>query len=221
MDDLQRMELRGGFGKASDTPLFDVIGKLRRNKPGPKKKNSPRSEKESCRLTKEEADQFRKSCKARRVRPADYIRECCLAASYTPATVEKTKMVADVFMRLEEMQGITGQMRKQSIVGKTDSTKSASEIGELNNRITAVQKTLRAVLYAGILVLAASAAHVEAERGDIMDMMMRLKNDISMTLGCALIFGFCVGIVAEKLSDRGHLSLASARNWVKHLRGNH
>ena len=61
MDDLQHMELRDAFAKASDTPLFDVIGKLRRNKPGPKKKDSPRSEKESCRLTKEEDTQFRTS----------------------------------------------------------------------------------------------------------------------------------------------------------------
>ena len=220
MDDLQHMELRDAFAKASDTPLFDVIGKLRRNKPGPKKKDSPRSEKESCRLTKEEDTQFRMACKARRIKPADYIRECCLAISYTPATIEKTKMVADVFMRLEEMHGITGQMRKQSILGKTDSTKSASEVGELNSRISAVQETLRAVLYAGALVLVASAAHVEAERGDLMDMMMRLKDDISPILGCALIFGFCFGIIAEKLSDKGHLSLTSARNWLCQMRSN-
>lgn len=106
MDDANRIKPEG-TALAVEVPA--ATGMLRR-KPGPRPKIHPRSEKESCRLTKDEKAERRAYCKKYGIKPADLLRASYLAANVTTG---KDKIIIDTAQMLHELQAHTGKLASE------------------------------------------------------------------------------------------------------------
>jgi len=88
-----------------------------RQKPGPKKKDAPRSEKISCRLTDEEKARGEAYCKTHGINEAKLLRASYLAAISEPPT-ERMKRFIDVLMKPLDEENLS-PVQKQTIKTKT------------------------------------------------------------------------------------------------------
>jgi hypothetical protein len=118
--------------------LEPSLGIRKRRKPGPKKKAETRTEKESCRLTKEEKALRRAYCKKHGIKPADLLRAAYLAATFSEG--ERYKVVFDAATMLRELKTDAEEMRDE-FTAKGDAH-SATRLASMSFKIASVLRRL-------------------------------------------------------------------------------
>ena len=141
MTDLRDTESKIPLPENRDAPLHDLYfgdALVQRGKPGPQKKIAPRSEKESCRLTKAEKVERRNYCQKYGIKPADLLRAAYLSATISEA--KRGKVFFDTSIILRELEVSAGKMKQR--IGYGGKPVTASELATLRTGIIAVLKNL-------------------------------------------------------------------------------
>ncbi|MDE1902119.1 MAG: hypothetical protein KGI37_10840 [Alphaproteobacteria bacterium] len=131
MEDIQGIEAKGNSSDLSS-------GVHKRRKPGPKKRAETRTEKESCRLTKEEKALRRAYCKQHGIKPADLLRAAYLAATFSEG--ERFKVVFDAATMLRELKMDAEEMQDE-FTAKGDAH-SATRMASVSFKIASILRRL-------------------------------------------------------------------------------
>ncbi|HUY67977.1 MAG TPA: hypothetical protein VMV79_01585, partial [Alphaproteobacteria bacterium] len=177
MDDLRRTDLKDGLS-TKDASLPDgtasAPAKKARQKPGPKKKVNPLSEKISCRLSKKEKAERWQYCREHGITPAELLRAAFLWATVKEAS-GKDKVIIDAVKMLHDLETLTRKFQERlDSGGKPVSAEELATIqGVLGNILSGVMALIPvAVCIESALVLAstdvvAKFGNVAGHRHDI------------------------------------------------------